>query len=75
MLKLTLYAVLAGAAGMIVCLGVGFLVVSLHGVPDGASFGVGLEPWNLPGTILGAGTWLGITYLSFRKRIIQKPPV
>ena len=70
MLKLTLWAALAGAAGMIVCFAVGFLIVVVIGVPKADGFGVGLEPWNLPGTILGALTWLAVTYFAFKKRIL-----
>lgn len=70
MLKLALLALLAGAAGMTVCFAVGFFIVWLFGAPEGAYVGIGFDPRNIPGTILGAGTWLGITYLAFRKRIL-----
>ncbi len=55
--------VLGGAAGMAVALGVG-LVINLLFPPDGpAYFGIGLDARNLPGTILGVITWIGIVMI------------
>jgi hypothetical protein len=48
-----LYGFVGGAAGATICFGIGYLIVKTVGIPAGAYFGVGLEPWNLPGTILG----------------------
>jgi hypothetical protein len=62
-----LYGGLAGLAGSAVCFGVGFLIVVTVGIPEGASSGAGVEPWNLPGTILGVAVWIAITVYALRK--------
>lgn len=67
-MKDLLYGLLGGAAGISVCFLIGFLIVRFVGIPEGAYFGVGLEPWNLPGTILGAATWGAIIWYTLKKR-------
>jgi hypothetical protein len=67
-MKHLLYGGIGGGAGYLVCLGVGFLIAALVGVPDGAQIGPGLQPWNLPGTILGAMTWGAIMWYTLKKR-------
>jgi len=59
-LKGMLFGVVAGVAAGVVCFGLGYLVARAFGTPEGAYFGVGLEPWNLPGTILGLATFVGL---------------
>ena len=60
--------VVGGTAGAAVCFGIGFLIVKLVGIPAGAYWGVGLELWNLPGTLLGATVWITIMIRSLRNR-------
>jgi hypothetical protein len=67
-MKDLLYGLLGGGAGISVCFLVGFLIVRFVGIPKDAYFGVGLEPWNLPGTILGAATWGAIIWYTIRRR-------
>jgi hypothetical protein len=61
---------LGGAACMAVAFGVG-LVINLLFPPDGPAYiGIGLDARNLPGTILGVLTWIGIVLIfanPFRK--------
>jgi hypothetical protein len=61
---------LCGVACMAVALGVGF-IINLLFPPDGpAYFGIGFDRRNLPGTILGVLTWIGIVLIfanPFRK--------
>src|SRR5207249_3826953 len=61
------YGALAGIVAGIVCFGTGFLAVTVITVPAGSSFGVGVEPWNLPGTLLGLAVWFHMLALT-RKR-------
>lgn len=68
MIKALLYGLLGGAAGGAVCFGIGYLILISVGIPEGAYFGVGVEPWNLPGTILGAATWIGIMVYTLRQK-------
>jgi hypothetical protein len=58
------YGALAGIVAGVVCFGAGFLVVTAIGVPEGSSFGVGIEPWNIPGTLLGAAVWFHLLALT-----------
>ena len=62
------YGVMAGVAGGAICFGVGYLLVVVIGVPQAKYFGVGLEPWNLPGTILGAVTWGAFLWYGSKRR-------
>ncbi len=61
------YGAIGGIVAGVVCFGTGFLIVTAIGVPEGSYFGVGIEPWNLPGTLLGAGVWFHMLAL-MRKR-------
>jgi hypothetical protein len=45
-------------AGLIVCWATGFLLVKIIGSPETVYVGPGFDRWNLPGTILGAATWI-----------------
>jgi hypothetical protein len=66
-LKEMLYGAVAGIAAGVVVFVVGILVAKTFGTPAGASFGVGFEPWNLPGTILGIATFVGLIVRRARK--------
>lgn len=62
-----IWGVIGGMAGGAVCFTFGFLIVNLIGIPPGAYWGVGLEPWNLPGTVAGATVWLTIIIRRLRQ--------
>jgi hypothetical protein len=47
---------------------VGYLIVVTVGIPEGEMFGLGPEPWNLPGTILGIAAWILIVRWQLRRQ-------
>jgi hypothetical protein len=51
---------LAGAAGIFVALVIGLIINLLFPSEDPAYFGIGFDARNLPGTILGLLTFVGI---------------
>ncbi len=64
-----LYGLLGGAASAAVCFTVGYLLtVHTDLFPEATHFGVGLEPWNLPGTILGLATWGAVVWYTLKKQ-------
>lgn len=63
-----LYGALGGVIASIICYGIGYVMVILMGVPEGRYFGFGIEPWNLPGTILGLSAWGAIMFYRLRKK-------
>jgi hypothetical protein len=67
-MKDLMYGALGGLVGAFVCFGIGFLIAATIGVPHGAYIGVGIEPWNLPGTILGAAAWVAVIWYTPRGR-------
>lgn len=71
-LRESLFSVAGVIVGMTVCFGTGFFIVALF-APAGADYiGFGLEPWNIPGTVLGIAIWIGATVYGMRRTVRRK---
>jgi hypothetical protein len=69
-IRVLIVGFLGGAASMAVAFVVGLIINSLFPPEGPAYFGIGLDARNLPGTILGVLTWIGIVLIfanPFRK--------
>jgi hypothetical protein len=58
-MKDIVFGAVAGLAAGTVCFGISY-ILSVRFAPEGAYFGIGFQPWNLPGTILGLATFVGL---------------
>jgi hypothetical protein len=63
----SLYLIGGVAAGMFVCFGTGFLIVTTFAPVGADHVGIGLEPWNLPGTLLGFAIWISFIVYGLRR--------
>jgi hypothetical protein len=58
---------LAGTAvAWIACLGIGYALLKIFSPPGLQYIGVGIEPWNLPGTIIGVVVFIASAVIAGR---------
>ena len=67
LLKDAAYGLIGAILGAMICWTTGFAILSFRNYPEAEYVGPGLEPWNLPGTLLGMAAWIGITLFGLRK--------